>query len=76
LQAGANMNHPMADGSTPLHFAAVSGHVEITRCLLNYGADPTRRNDEWRTPLQTAEESGNVEVAALLKEAVHRRSTL
>ena len=59
LEAGADPNHPLTDGSTPLHCAALSELPAVAKCLLQYGADPERRNEEWKTPLQVAEENGH-----------------
>ena len=70
LQAGADPDHAMGDGSTPLHCAALSELPKVARTLLRYGADPCRRNGEGRTPLQVAGERGHGVVAGVLREAV------
>ena len=36
---GLDVNAQDADGCTPLHQAAISGHTDIVNILLNYGAD-------------------------------------
>ena len=69
LQAGADPNHAMGDGITPLHCAALSDLPKVARVLLRYGANPLKRNDEWKTPLQIASEMENWEVANVLREA-------
>ena len=56
------------DGSTPLHFAALIGHVEIVRLLLQNGADVNAK-DRWdMTPLQWAASQGHVDILHLLVE--------
>jgi ankyrin repeat protein len=47
---------------TPLHLAAVLGYAEIVRCLLEGGADPSRRDGEGRTVFELA----NGEASAML----------
>lgn len=39
---------------TPLHYAAVRGHVGVVKQLLGAGADPEARTEDGRTPLQFA----------------------
>ena len=57
-------------GWTALYCAAVSGHVEVVRSLLEAGALPDRDEElDWRTPLHVAAEQGNLEVVHLLLEA-------
>jgi hypothetical protein len=53
------------DGGTPLHDAAVSGHIEMIRFLLDHGADATRRRHDGATCVDTA--GGNEAVRSLLR---------
>jgi ankyrin repeat protein len=53
-------------GYRPLHQAAVAGHEELVRLLLNAGADKTARCDRGKTPADYARERGHDAVAALL----------
>jgi ankyrin repeat protein len=60
LERGAS---PRADGSSvrskshdsPLAMAVKSGHLEIAKILLQYGADPTTTDASGATPIKTAE---------------------
>ena len=56
LKAGADPNVRAEDGSTPLHWAAINGHVEAVAALLMAGADPNLRNDYGITSLDIAED--------------------
>ena len=42
-------------GYTALHFAALTGRIEIVQLLLDAGADPEARNQAGKTPWQTAQ---------------------
>ncbi|KAF5983420.1 ankyrin repeat-containing protein [Fusarium bulbicola] len=42
------------DGRTPLSYAAEGGQADITRFLLDKGANPNSKGKDGRTPLQTA----------------------
>jgi len=69
LNHRANPNHQghlLANGWTPLHAAVFSGHVEVSRLLLQYKADIHTHDKNGRTPLQLA--GWHVTVARLLRE--------
>jgi ankyrin repeat protein len=51
LNAGADVNQSDNDGKTPLHEAAVNGHIEIVKLLLDAGADVNAQDKHGNTPL-------------------------
>jgi uncharacterized protein len=55
-------------GMTPLHWAAVNGHIEIARLLLQNGAEVNAKGYNGSTPLQFAAEEDNVDILHLLVE--------
>jgi len=62
LESGVDVDAPgvvlrvdgQPDGSTALIAAAIKGHVEIVRTLINYGADVNRVNNLGVAPLEAA----------------------
>ena len=57
------------EGVTALHLAAQAGHADAVGTLLDLGADPRATDDLYNgTPAGWAENGGNAEVAALLRE--------
>lgn len=66
LSQKADPNAVDSEGSTPLHFAALKGHVEPTRLLLQSGAASDRRDNSGRTPLLNACYGGHIRVVELL----------
>ena len=53
---------------TPLHISSRQGHVEITRVLLEHGADREARNSGDYNALERAAEMGHVELVQVLLE--------
>ena len=52
--------------NTPLHLAALKGHLSIVQMLVEYGADLSLKNMDGLTPLGVAEKEGHSEVIDLL----------
>ena len=67
LEAGANINQSGEDGYTPLHWAALLGHLEVVKYLTATGASRFLRNDDGETPLEVAQICGEPLVADLLQ---------
>ena len=58
----------VSSGMSPLHRAAGAGELEVTKALLDHGADPTARDPEFHaTPLQWAEFLHQARVAEYLR---------
>ena len=53
-------------GSTPLHLAAMEGHMDIVELFLNRGAQKIMNNNMKRLPLHYAAANGHVEICRLL----------
>jgi hypothetical protein len=70
LKKGSDVNVPLSDGMTALHYAAALGDAQMAEMPLYAGADPkakTRINEY--TPLHVASESGSAAVVKLLLNA-------
>ena len=57
------VNHTNVSGNTPLHWAALNGHIEVVKALFLAGADPTIVNGAGRDVVVEAEYS-SIESAA------------
>ncbi|MCA1644206.1 MAG: ankyrin repeat domain-containing protein [Chloroflexi bacterium] len=67
VAAGADANARQQGGVTPLHECASIGDMDLTRFLLDHGAEPSVRDDQGKSPADTARERGHSAVAALLE---------
>ncbi|MGC2398769.1 MAG: ankyrin repeat domain-containing protein [Acidobacteriaceae bacterium] len=56
IDQGADVNMEQAGGYTPLHQAAAAGLAEMTRMLLEAGANPANRCHQGKTPADYARE--------------------
>ena len=81
LNSGVNINEksdydigPGGKGWTALHLAAKRGDANMTRLLLDHGADPGIGTKMGWTPLQWAEHNGNTLVAKMLREAMEKNA--
>lgn len=78
VHAGADVDAPSANGSTPLHWAAGTGSLQLVKELLRLGANPIARTYTWRRqvfgrgsgqlPLHWAAESNHVDVVRYLSD--------
>jgi ankyrin repeat protein len=66
IDRGANVNQKNIYDATPLFVAVLENQLEAVKKLLCRGADPSIKNNNGVSAAQKAEESGNVEIAALL----------
>ena len=53
-------------GNSPLHWAALTGNLEIVKHLVGCGADVSLKNEAGRYPIFEAEQSGKDSVVAFL----------
>ncbi|HEY0962159.1 MAG TPA: ankyrin repeat domain-containing protein [Pseudomonadales bacterium] len=66
LQQGVNVNEPQIDGTTALHWAVQANDTQMTRVLIEAGADVSARNRVGAPPLLPAAINGNAELLELL----------
>ena len=68
FEHGADVNALSNDRSTPLHFAARDGRIEVVRVLLEHGANAGAEDDYGSTAVQVASNNGHDEVMKLLSD--------
>ncbi|MES2604078.1 MAG: ankyrin repeat domain-containing protein, partial [Pseudomonadota bacterium] len=66
IRAGADINLPEPDGTTPLLWAVYNSSPELVQLLLDAGADPNAANSLGITPLLQASRYGNAGVVSAL----------
>lgn len=66
LKRGAPLNGRDGKGRSPLILAAMRGHAEVCRLLLEAGADTTTRDDDNQDALAAAQSAGHSPVVALI----------
>lgn len=67
LRAGANPDAQMADGSSALHMAAMSGKEDLVRLLLAFGADASLKDAGGQTVVDVALSIERDNIVALLR---------
>ncbi len=67
IDAGADVDEPSLDGSTPLIMFSRIGEVEVVRALIAAGADASRRNHAGETAWDVAD--GHIEIMSALENA-------
>jgi uncharacterized protein len=58
FSAAELVNHKNRAGNTPLHWAAMNGHLEVVKALVEAGGDVTVRNEAGRDAVVEAEIAG------------------
>jgi len=72
LEAGADPNAQQQGGYTPLHEAVLTDNLELTRLLLNHGANPHVSNDEGDSALQVAHAEKKSALIDLIEKTIFR----
>lgn len=69
LKKGADINWKSTlEGNTSLHAAVTEEQTELLKFLLEKGADASIKNNDGKTPLALAKETGNEAAIKILKE--------
>jgi len=73
---GAKVQVQSSTGCTPLHYAAVNGHVNVIDVLLRYGADPSIPNHSGEIPYDMAAAAAAIKGANQQQHAASARLLL
>ncbi|XP_061175794.1 ankyrin-3-like [Saccostrea echinata] len=66
LKHGANKDHVITGGQTPLHHACKEGHIKVVRQLLSYKADFRRQDEKGDCAILLAARYGHVNIVRIL----------
>ena len=72
VKHGATLDQPDRQGRTPLHWAALRGHLSCVRWLAEYGADLRVYTDKGESASVLARRNGNAHVTEYLLECAAR----
>jgi SpoVK/Ycf46/Vps4 family AAA+-type ATPase len=75
LLAGADPDAMAGDDCTPLVYCAMTGRAEFVSLLLDFGADPGRRDREGRCAADYARARGHQRIAEILRTAPRRNAS-
>lgn len=73
LESGIDPNAQNLSGWTPLHAAAVRGHIDVINALLCAGADPSIKDNKGTKPIDIARTLGHGNIAISLHAAESRK---
>lgn len=71
IARGADVNARNQFGWTPLHDAVAGKNLHVVKILLAHGAAADVSDQDGVTPLALAEQSGQVEIATILREHIN-----
>jgi ankyrin repeat protein len=78
LEKGANINALASDDCygymTPLHYAALTGNLHLSKLLLNWGANRNIENKRNMTASTLAYQHGHIEIARLIERGEKAQS--
>ena len=73
LDAGSNAAAKDIWGRAAIHYAATYGYLGALKAIVERGGDPDILDEKGHTPLDRAQESGNVDVVTYLKRQKHMK---
>ena len=73
VNAGRDTLNPRQTRDTPLHYAAYDNNAQLTKLLIERGADINAENSTHTTPLSLAKHRGHTEIAELLETAAAKQ---